>query len=228
MTRSGPTAATALTAAPPPGAAGPAGPSTPTGPDGPVGAGGLARGLAAVLAGTDLAAAATGGWIAVPTGELHRTGQDLERRPHHLAEREQIALVRAADPAARSGAPAPRLPAEDLLRLAAVRAEYLRELLERAVRHLDGRTYGGTRLSALPVVRAELADLDSALTELSATLEQADDPAAVARWAGAELDALGWRTAVLFGGAGYLADHEARGVYVCELIWNTWGTEPSA
>ncbi|OMI40890.1 acyl-CoA dehydrogenase family protein [Streptomyces sparsogenes] len=158
---------------------------------------------------------------------------------HELAEREGLEVLRVvpddtAGPGPGPGS-APRGPgprsAQDRLDLAgtlfaALRAGLAEALLERAVAHVAGRRSGDRPLLERQLVRAKVADCVAAVRacELLLTTSGADPHAA--HELHRRLDEADAALTNLFGGAGYLADHPVRSLYVSAYVGSLWAPSP--
>ncbi len=186
---------------------------------------GLSAGLAMVLADlddADLAAAAPGGFAAVPAQRVDDGATVVE---HRMATSEGVAILDVRLPSGlvslRHAGDRPDVVG---LRLAAVRIGLTRKLLDQAVEHLTGRTGGGEPLIRKQLNLGAIADTLAALELLRRYLETA------ARRPSREsivdihdqITRLDWEVAKLFGANGYLADHPVRALFVAELVANTW------
>lgn len=175
---------------------------------------GLAGGLAAALADTDVTALAPGRYAAVPG---HQVPEGAQVRTHRLADYEDIVFV--ACPGER---PQPCMETVELARaMAAVRLGVVRRLLDDAVTHLTERVMGDEPLIRKQLITGAVADILAEIELLRGYADCQRDPAAVGDLHG-RLDELGWQVLKLFGAAGYLADHPARALYVSALVANTW------
>ncbi|MES4903264.1 MULTISPECIES: acyl-CoA dehydrogenase family protein [unclassified Streptomyces] len=162
------------------------------------------------------------------------SGERATVRPgprHELAEREGLEVLQVVPHDVPDGAagsePAPR----DRLALAgtlfaALRAGLAEALLERAVAHVAGRRSGDRPLIERQLVRAKIADCVAAVRacELLLTTSGADPYAA--QELHRRLDAADAALTNLFGGAGYLADHPVRALYVAAYVGSLWVTPP--
>ncbi|MDT0543280.1 acyl-CoA dehydrogenase family protein [Streptomyces lonegramiae] len=170
-------------------------------------------------------------------------GERVTVRPgprHELAQREGLEVVRVAPrdvpdatTAAATATPAaePGPGARDRLALAgtlfgALRAGLAEALLERAVAHVAGRRSGDRRLIERQLVRAKIADCAAAVRacELLLTTSGADPLAA--HELHRRLDAADEALTNLFGGAGYLAGHPVRALYVSAYVGSLWRPSP--
>ncbi|UED82948.1 acyl-CoA dehydrogenase family protein [Streptomyces profundus] len=178
---------------------------------------GLAAGLAAAVADTEVAATAPGRFAAVPARSVP-DGAPVRR--HRVADHEGVVFLETP------GSPDGATGAADALlavgrRLAAVRIGLTRRLLDQAVEHLSGRLAGDEPLIRKQLVVGAVADTVAELELLREQILAPDDPVAVADAHG-RLDDLGWEVLKLFGAAGYIADHPARALHVSVLVGNTW------
>lgn len=190
---------------------------------------GLSAGLTMVLADlddADLAAAAPGGFAAVPAQRVDDGATVVE---HRMATSEGVAILDVRLP---SGLVSMRHVGDRAgvvgLRLAAVRIGLTRKLLDQAVEHLTRRIGGGEPLIRKQLNLGAIADTLAALELLRRYLETA------ARRPSREsiresivdihdqISRLDWEVAKLFGASGYLADHPVRALFVAELVANTW------
>jgi hypothetical protein len=175
---------------------------------------GLAAGLSAALAGTEVGSAAPGRYAAVPARDVP-AGAAVHA--HSLADREDIAFVEC--PGER---PAGTLGLVEVGRLiAAVRLGVVRRLLDEAVEHLSGRVVGDEPLVRKQLIVGAIADIIAEVELLRAYANSQQDPDALADLH-TKLDDLGWQVLQLFGAAGYIADHPGRALYVSALVANTW------
>ncbi|MER7794986.1 acyl-CoA dehydrogenase family protein [Streptomyces sp. NPDC097640] len=173
-------------------------------------------------------------------------GERVTVRPgprHELAQREGLEVVQVvqvvprdvpdatatATTAAATVTPAaePGPGARDRLALAgtlfgALRAGLAEALLERAVAHVAGRRSGDRPLIERQLVRAKIADCTAAVRacELLLTTSGADPYAA--HELHRRLDAADEALTNLFGGAGYLAGHPVRALYVSAYVGSLW------
>ncbi|MDT0267373.1 acyl-CoA dehydrogenase family protein [Streptomyces sp. DSM 44915] len=175
---------------------------------------GLAAGLAAAVADTEVAATAPGRYAAVPEAGL---SADAPVRRHRLADHEGVVFL-----ATPGTAPHPPAALVDVgRRLAAARIGLVRRLLDQAVEHLTGRVSGDEPLIRKQLVTGAIADALTEIELLRVQVHGQDDPGALAD-AHDRLDDLGWEVLKLFGAAGYIADHPARALHVSVLVGNTW------
>lgn len=149
---------------------------------------------------------------------------------HELAEREGLEVLRVV-PDDTAGPGPDQGSAQDLLALAgtlfaALRAGLAEALLERAVAHVAGRRSGDRPLLERQLVRAKVADCVAAVRacELLLTTSGADPHAAPELHR--RLDEADAALTNLFGGAGYLADHPARSLYVSAYVGSLWAPSP--
>ncbi len=176
--------------------------------------GGLAACLGAVLDGLDPAAAGLQGLAAVPSAALPANSRTV---PHRLAAGEGISLLRAGRVGAGRGLTGRRAAA-----LAAVRIGVLERMLDLAVSHLSGRTFGASPIIEQQLVLGAVADVAAQIEALAAA-PAGDDLAPAAAWARHErLTAAGWTVLQLFGACGYVADHPARSLHVSTLVADVW------
>lgn len=175
---------------------------------------GLAAGLAAALAGTDVTAVAPGRWAAVPSAAVP-AGAPVRR--HSLADREDIVFVECPDERPPDVPGAVRVARA----LAAVRLGVVRRLLDGAVAHLTERTAGDEPLIRKQLVVGAVADV-AAGTELLRAYTECQHEAGALADVHNQLDDLGWQVLKLYGAAGYMADHHARALYVSALVGNAW------
>jgi hypothetical protein len=175
---------------------------------------GLAAGLAAALAGTEVTATAPGRYAAVPVRDLP---EGAVVRPHSMAALEEIAFVECpgARPAGGYGL------AETGRLIAAVRLGLVRRLLDHAVGHLSERTSGDEPLIRKQLITGAVADIIAEVELLREYARSQQDPD-VLDDLHRQLDRLGWQVTMLFGAAGYITDHPARALYVSALVANTW------
>lgn len=175
---------------------------------------GLAAGLSAALAGTEVSATAPGRYAAVPARDVPAGAATY---PHSLADREDIAFVEC--PGER---PAGTLGLVELGRMiAAVRLGVVRRLLDEAVEHLSGRVVGDEPLVRKQLIVGAVADIIAEVELLRAYANSQQDPDALGD-VHTKIDDLGWEVLKLFGAAGYIADHPGRALYVSALVANTW------
>ena len=195
----------------------------------------IAAGLAAVLEGCDIAAAAPEGVALLPADAVPHGAVVV---PHPFAYREGLALVRfpgaaadgngdggaigsaagsAAAPAGLAGAPAAAL--------AAVRLGVLEAALDAALERLAARRFGGVPLIDLQLVSGAIADATTEIELAAASIGPADSVDAA--WHRHErLTEAGWTVARLFGGQGYLVEHPARGLHLSALAADVWLARP--
>ncbi|MGY0057642.1 acyl-CoA dehydrogenase family protein [Streptomyces sp. LZ34] len=157
-------------------------------------------------------------------------GERVTVRPgprHELAEREGLKVLQVVPDAADGPGP----EARDRLALAgtlfaALRAGLAEALLEQAVAHAAGRRSGDRPLLERQLVRAKIADCVAAVRacELLLTTSGADPYAA--HELHRRLDVADAALTNLFGGAGYLADHPVRSLYVAAYVGSLWVTPP--
>ncbi|MER6141483.1 acyl-CoA dehydrogenase family protein [Streptomyces sparsogenes] len=109
---------------------------------------------------------------------------------------------------------------------AALRAGLAEALLEGAVAHVAGRRSGDRPLLERQLVRAKVADCVAAVRacELLLTTSGADPHAAPELHR--RLDEADAALTNLFGGAGYLADHPVRSLYVSAYVGSLWAPSP--
>ncbi|MDX3231459.1 acyl-CoA dehydrogenase family protein [Streptomyces sp. ME19-01-6] len=161
-------------------------------------------------------------------------GERVAVRPgprHALAEREGLEVLRIVphevpDDTAGSGSETrDRLALAGTL-FAALRAGLAEALLERAVTHVAGRRSGERPLIERQLVRAKIADCVAAIRscELLLTTSGADPYAA--HELHRRLDVTDAALTNLFGGAGYLADHPVRSLYVAAYVGSLWVAPP--
>lgn len=169
-------------------------------------------------------------------------GERVTVRPgprHELAQREGLEVVQviprdvseAAATTATATAAEPGPEARGRLALAgtlfgALRAGLAEALLERAVAHVAGRRSGDRPLIERQLVRAKIADCTAAVRacELLLTTSGADPYAA--HELHRRLDAADEALTNLFGGAGYLAGHPVRALYVSAYVGSLWRPSP--
>jgi hypothetical protein len=175
---------------------------------------GLAAGLAAALAGTEVTATAPGRYAAVPRRDVP---DGAAVRTHSLADLEDIVFVEC--PGER---PVGTYGLGEIGRLfASVRIGMVRRLLDQAVEHLSGRIVGDEPLIRKQLITGAVADIMAELELLRAYVRTQHDPDALGDLH-AQLDDLGWQVTQFFGAAGYMADHPVRALYVSALVANTW------
>jgi hypothetical protein len=182
--------------------------------------GGLAAGLVAAIDAAGLPRP-PGPVAALPTSRLP---EGAELLPNRLAPLESIAFVRSprtSAPGADADGDGSRLTALAVL-LGAVRLAVTRDLLERTVGHLAGRTSGGEPLLRRQLVVGTLADVLTGIEAARETLLAAEYLPAAAAQAHARVTELDWELAKLMGAAGYLADSPVRPAYVSRLVANCW------
>jgi len=186
---------------------------------------GLSAGLTLALADlddADLAAAAPGGFAAVPAQRVDDGATVVE---HRMATTEGVAILDVRLPSGlvslRHAGDRPEVVG---LRLAAVRIGLTRKLLDQAVDHLTGRTGGGEPLIRKQLNLGAIADTLSALELLRRYLEAAALSPSRESIVDIhdQLTRLDWEVAKLFGASGYHADHPVRALFVAELVANTW------
>jgi hypothetical protein len=180
---------------------------------------GLAAGLAAALSGAGLdraeaTAAAPGPFAAVPAGWVP---DGVPVRRTHLADLEGVVFVECPDERPPGGAAV----AELARLLAAARLGLLRRLLDLAVEHLSGRVSGDEPLVRKQLVVGTIADVMAGIELIRAAADCQLAPDALGDLHG-QLDELGWEVTKLFGAVGYIADHQARSLYVAALAAGTW------
>jgi hypothetical protein len=161
-------------------------------------------------------------------------GERVAVRPgprHELAEREGLEVLQVVPREDLDGDAGPEPDQHDLLTFAgtlfaALRAGLAEALLERAVAHVAGRRSGERPLIERQLVRAKIADCVAAVRacELLLTTSGADPYAAPELHR--RLDAADAALTNLFGGAGYLADHPVRSLYVAAYVGSLWVTPP--
>lgn len=175
---------------------------------------GLAAGCAVALSEVDVMATAPGRWAAVPVAQVP---DGAPVRSHSLASREHVVFLEC---------PRKRPAWTDRLigigrALAAVRLGVARHVLDLACEHLSGRDGGGEPLVRKQLVIGAIADAMTDLELLRQHVETESSRLAIADLHDG-LDEVGWQITQLFGAAGYLADHQARALYVSSLVANTW------
>ncbi|MFG2041332.1 hypothetical protein [Dactylosporangium sp. NPDC048998] len=180
-------------------------------PDPPAGC--IAAGLAAVLHGVDIAAAARSGVAVLPAGELPAA---VAVRPHPLASLEGLALVRFPVDLGGAG-----LVGRAAGALAELRHGVLARLLELAVDRLRGRRFGGVPLIDQQLVRGAVADVAAVLATTASPLPP-DASAGVVADRHERLTTAGWTVIRFFGAEGYLTDHPARALHVSTLVADVW------
>lgn len=166
-------------------------------------------------------------------------GERVTVRPgprHELAEREGLEVLQVVpreglDEGLDAAGPGPGPDSRERLALAgtlyaALRAGLAEALLERAVAHVAGRRSGERPLIERQLVRAKIADCVAAIRacELLLTTSGADPYAAYELHR--RLDAADAALTNLFGGAGYLADHPVRSLYVAAYVGSLWVAPP--
>lgn len=188
---------------------------------------GLAAGLALALSGFDAAAIAPGRYAAVPAKSAPDAAPAVM---HSLASAEDIVFADCGHPRARDtdrGQTDTGL-AELGRRLAAARLGLTRRLLDAAVEHLSARSGGGEPLVRKQLVTGTIADVIAGielLREYAACLPAAGAPPAAVADLHARITDLDTEVIMLFGAAGYIADHPARALYVSALVASTWVAE---
>ncbi|NUS89039.1 MAG: hypothetical protein HOY75_41655 [Streptomyces sp.] len=161
-------------------------------------------------------------------------GERVTVRPgprHELAEREGLEVLQVVPRDRLDDGAGPEPGQHDRLALAgtlfaALRAGLAEALLERAVAHVAGRRSGERPLIERQLVRAKIADCVAAVRacELLLTTSGADPYAAPELHR--RLDAADAALTNLFGGAGYLADHPVRSLYVAAYVGSLWVAPP--
>jgi hypothetical protein len=188
---------------------------------------GLAAGLAAVLAGLDVAAEAPEGFAVLPAAGLPEGAGVLT---HPFAALEGLALVRfptdqdSPRHAERGrGLTGPRAAA-----LAAVRIGVLDRMADAAVERLAVRRFGGVPLIDLQFVAGALADVAVEIELAMAAAEDGDVSDDVGWSRHERLTEAGWTVARLFGAEGFLTGHPARSLHLSALVADSWVARPSA
>ena len=187
--------------------------------------GGLAAGLGQALVDADLAAAAPGGFAAVPAGRL-LPGMDVIS--HSLAAAEGISFVRITAPGRRhteAGLDGSREAVSPIgLLLGAARLGVTRRLVDNAIAHLSARTSGGKPLIGKQLVLGAIADILVGVEALRRYLETAGSKTDIESIVDIHdrISELDWDVAMLFGASGYLADQPVRALYVSALVANIW------
>ncbi|MFD8380581.1 acyl-CoA dehydrogenase family protein [Streptomyces sp. NPDC059679] len=161
-------------------------------------------------------------------------GERVTVRPgprHELAGREGLEVLQVVPREGLDDDAGPEPDQPDRLAFAgtlfaALRAGLAEALLERAVAHVAGRRSGERPLIERQLVRAKIADCVAAVRacELLLTTSGADPYAAPELHR--RLDAADAALTNLFGGAGYLADHPVRSLYVAAYVGSLWVAPP--
>ncbi len=165
-------------------------------------------------------------------------GERVTVRPgprNELAEREGLEVLQVVpregldeglDDAAGPGPdPRERLALAGTL-FAALRAGLAEVLLERAVAHVAGRRSGERPLVERQLVRAKIADCVAAVRACELLLTTSGAAPYAAHELHRRLDAADAALTNLFGGAGYLADHPVRSLYVAAYVGSLWVAPP--
>jgi alkylation response protein AidB-like acyl-CoA dehydrogenase len=161
---------------------------------------------------------------ALPGADVPAEAATVAVLAHPLAAAEELELLRVTPvrPGSRTGPP----NRDWAVPLVAIRLGVTRRLLALAVAHLGERRSNGTPLTGYQLVQANVADVATAIEACRHGLRVAQaDPAtapASAAWMHARLDRADAVLSTMFGAAGYLRDHPARGLYVVALVRDAW------
>lgn len=199
---------------------------------------GLAAGLRAVIAaGTPITCSANG-FTLLPSGSAVDVSAWLVHGrvlpPDAVTHRASVHPLAATEGLERvqvTARPGPAVPVNGgtalhpSLALAAVRLGLSIRLLATAAAYLSTRESEGRPLIERQLVQGSLADTASAIelcrdalaiTTLDATV------GTIAVDLHTRLDRVGWTITTMFGGSGYLRDHDVRALYVAHLVHDAW------
>lgn len=107
--------------------------------------------------------------------------------------------------------------------LLSLHQELLENVLRQVMRHLEGRTSGGTTLASKDLIRGQLADIGIRLTEAREIIARPRDSGPQAGWRlHLRHVAAGRLLLLLLGASGFLADGPGRDLHLAEVTGNVY------
>lgn len=158
--------------------------------------------------------------VASPTGHVLASGAQLPGAPDGPLRRLGVAVMEAGpDAVFGEGRAADRFAAG----LLEIHRELLRQVLEQAMRHLDGRSSAGSSLLSMQMVEGQLADIAMAVNADEAVPAGLRDRDRHSRWRShLRLVAAGRQLVRMFGASGFLADGPGADLYLAEVTGNVY------